>query len=239
LGGEETQVGALDNKLYILHGWTTNTTRWEPFLETLEKQGIEPVFLKIPGLSADIDRPWNIDDYVEWLAKTLPENKKVSTLGHSNGGRILLSFALKYPERLEQIFLVDSAGIRHNDFLSVAKRNIFKTASRIGKKITSSQKAKDALYQVAQESDYNNASPIMKETMKNLIAVDLSNDLKRISTPITIIWGKNDRITPFTDALVLKNELQKSKLFPIEGAMHSPQFSNTNQVVEIVKQEFI
>ncbi len=231
-------MGTLDNKLYILHGWTTDTSRWKPFLDALLQTGIEPVFLKIPGLSAPIDRPWNIDNYVEWLSETLPKNKRVSTLGHSNGGRILLSFALKYPERLEQIFLVDSAGIYHNDFFSRAKRGIFRTVSKIGKKITSSTKARELLYQVAQESDYKEATPIMKETMKNLIAVDVAPTLKQINTPITIIWGKNDTTTPFTDALVLKNELPNSTLFPIEGARHSPQFTHANQVIEIVKKEF-
>lgn len=231
-------MGALDNKLYILHGWTTDTTRWDPFLKELSKTGIEPVFLNIPGLSAPIDRPWTIDDYVEWLSNALPKNKRVSILGHSNGGRIILSFALKYPERLEQIFLVDSAGIRHNDILAKTKRGIFKAVSKIGKTITTSNKAKELLYQVAQESDYKKAEPIMKETMKNLIAVDLTPHLTQIQTPVTIIWGKNDTTTPFTDAMVLKNELPNSTIFPIENALHSPQFTHTPQVIEIIKKEF-
>ncbi|MBP7832324.1 MAG: alpha/beta hydrolase [Candidatus Levybacteria bacterium] len=231
-------MGSLDNKLYILHGWTTDTSRWKPFLESIKETGIEPVFLPIPGLSAPIDKPWTIDDYVEWLTHMLPDNKRVSILGHSNGGRIALSFALKYPERLEQIFLLDSAGIYHNDFLSRAKRGIFRTISSIGKKITSSNTARNLLYQVAQESDYKNATPVMKETMKNLISVDLTPKLSQVRNPVTIIWGKNDTVTPYTDAQVFKNELPQSSLFPIEGAMHSPQFTHAKQVIDIIKNEF-
>jgi len=231
-------MGSLDNKLYILHGWTTDTSRWEPFLKSLSSVGIEPVFLPIPGLSAEIDKPWTIDDYVEWLSRQLPGNKRVSVLGHSNGGRIALSFALKYPERLEQIFLIDSAGIYHNDILTRTKRGVFKTLSAIGRKVTNSENAKSLLYKAVRESDYHNATPIMKETMKNLIKADLTPSLSQISTPITIVWGKNDNVTPFTDALVLKNELPHSNLFPIDGAFHSPQFTHPQQVIDIIKNEF-
>lgn len=231
-------MGALDNKLYILHGWTTDTSRWKPFLEKITKTGIEPVFLPIPGLSAPIDRPWTIDDYVDWLTRVLPENKRVSILGHSNGGRIALSFALKYPERLEQVILIDSAGIYHNDIITKTKRIVFKTISVIGRKITNSQNAKSLLYKAVRESDYNSATPIMKETMRNLIKVDLTHHLKDLRIPVTIIWGKNDTATPFTDALVFKNELSNSTLYPIENAAHSPQFTQTDRVVEIIKKEF-
>lgn len=209
-----------------------------PVLEKIKSVGIEPVFLSIPGLSAPIDHAWTIDDYVEWLSRALPDNKRVSILGHSNGGRIILSFALKYPERLEQIFLVDSAGIYHNDLVTRLKRGVFKTASIIGKKITNSQNAKSLLYKAARESDYASATPVMKETMRNLIKVDLAPHLKTLQVPVTIIWGKNDTATPYTDALVFKNELPHSTLFTIENAAHSPQFTQTDQVVDIIKKEF-
>lgn len=231
-------MGSLDNNLYILHGWTTNTEKWGPFLEELKKRGIEPVFLKIPGLSAPLDTPWNIDNYVDWLDEVLPLNKRVSVLGHSNGGRIALSYALVHPERIEQIILVDSAGIYHNDIITKAKRKVFKVLSIIGKKITTSNRARNVLYKAASESDYKNATPIMRNTMSNLIKVDLAPNLKKINLPITIIWGKNDITTPYTDALVFKNELPNSKLFPIQNASHSPQFTNASEVADIIKSEF-
>lgn len=232
-------MGALEDKLYILHGWSTTNDKWNPFLEALKKEKITPVMLPIPGLSASIEKPWTLDDYVEWLYQTVKENTKISLLGHSNGGRIALAFAHKYPEETRQLFLLDSAGIYHNDFLTNAKRNVFRVVSKIGKKITNMDAARNILYKLTQESDYKNASPIMRETMKNLIAVDLLPKLSEIKTPTVIIWGKDDRITPFTDALVMKNGLPNSKLFPISGARHSPQFTNVPEVVKIVKENLI
>lgn len=232
-------MGALVKKIYILHGWTTDITSWKPFLEELKKENITPVFLSIPGLTAPIDRPWTLDDYVEWLYREVHEDIKISLLGHSNGGRIALAFAEKYPDEVAQLFLIDSAGIMHNDTLSKLKRGIFKTAAKIGKSFTQSSTARNILYKVAQESDYRDAPPLQKETMKNLISVDLTQRLREIKTPTFIIWGENDQITPYTDALVLKNELPNSVLFPIKNARHSPQITNSQDVVKIIKEHIV
>lgn len=232
-------MGTLEDKLYILHGWATTTDKWNPFLDALKQENIIPVLLPIPGLSAPIDKPWTLDDYAEWLYKNVKNETKISLLGHSNGGRIVLAFAHKYPVEVGQLFLLDSAGIYHDDLLTNLKRNVFQAVSKFGKKITNMNAAKNVLYRLAQESDYKDASPIMRDTMKNLISVDLLPKLSDIKTPAVIIWGREDRITPFTDALVMKQGLSNSKLFPIENARHSPQFTHIPEVVKIIKENLI
>lgn len=232
-------MGALEDKLYILHGWATTTDKWNPFLEALKAEKITPIMLPIPGLSAPIDRAWTLDDYVEWLYGAVKKETKISLLGHSNGGRIAMAFAHKYPEEVGQLFLLDSAGIYHNDLGTKIKRGVFKTIASIGKRVVSSDKARNGLYSLTGESDYKNASPVMRETMKNLISVDLLPKLQDIKTPTVIIWGKDDAVTPYADALVLRQGLPNSKLFDIIGARHSPQFTHVAEVVKIVKENLI
>src|SRR5436309_1754011 len=95
-------------KIFILHGWTYSIERWEPFINELRKHGIEPEMLQIPGLTAPLDEVWRLDDYVEWLKEIVEKEKdKVTLLGHSNGGRIGLAFAAKYPDKVEKLFLID------------------------------------------------------------------------------------------------------------------------------------
>lgn len=229
-------MGALEDKLYILHGWSTTTDKWNPFLEALKQAEITPVMLPIPGLSAPIYRPWTLDDYVEWLYQTVKNETKISLLGHSNGGRIALAFAHKYPGEVGQLFLLDSAGIYHNDFLSNMKRGVFKAVAKIGKQVVSSDKARSAMYSLTGESDYKNASPMMRETMKNLISIDLLPRFQDIKIPTVIIWGKDDQVTPYNDALIMKQGLPNSKLFTISGARHSPQFTHMPNVIRIIKE---
>lgn len=232
-------MGTLNKKIYILHGWTTNTEKWQPFLSELSKNGIACEFLKIPGLTAPLDKPWTLDNYVEWLKNIFEGQGSVTILGHSNGGRIALAYAKKYPESTEQLFLIDSAGIYHKDFIAKSKINLFKALSVIGKKFTNSQGAKNLLYKLAQESDYNDATPIAKETMKNLISVNLLPQLQDIKTPTIIMWGEKDTITPYNGAVVMSQGLPNSKLFTIKDAKHSPQFTHVAEVVKIIKENIL
>src|SRR3989344_3554613 len=103
-------------KIFILHGWTRSTGKWNPFVELLKRKGIEVNLLKIPGLTQKIDKVWQINDYVEWLIKII---------GNSNGGRIALNFAIKYPDKLSNLILIDSAGIYHNELSLKIKRLFF------------------------------------------------------------------------------------------------------------------
>lgn len=221
-------------KIFILHGWAFDTLKWEPFLKELRSNKVNPIMLKIPGLTDKIDRVWNVDDYVEWLKNKLKNEKDIILLGHSNGGKIALTFGLKYPKKVEKIILIDSSGIYHNELLLRIKRFIFKLLAKIGKKITKSDKLRNLLYKFARENDYNESNEIMKSTMQNLINVDLTPKLSQIIIPTVIIWGKDDSQTPVQDAYVFKNQIPNSELFLIDGARHSPQFTHVNEVSKII-----
>jgi len=224
-------------KIYILHGWAYSTEKWEPFLHTLKQNNIPYELLKIPGLTAPLNEAWTLDDYVAWLRKSIVnEKEKVILLGHSNGGRISLAFALKYPEKVSQLFLIDSAGIYHNEFSLWLKRLAFKNLARF-KKIAYNTVLKNILYKLAREDDYNKAAPFMKKTMQNLIESDLSDQLQKIEIPTTIIWGENDTTTPVVDAAVMHEKIKDSKLFIIINARHSPQFTHVNEVSDILIKE--
>lgn len=230
---DQFQIKNFKYKIYILHGWTYEITKWEPFLNELKQYGVEGVMLKIPGLTAPLETPWKLDDYVNWLDKETKNDSKIAVLGHSNGGRIALSYVLKHPEKVDHLFLIDSAGIFHNEFLLRLKRGVFKKAAKIGKKITP-EALKPLLYKMAREHDYERANPILQQTMKNLIATNLQPDLQKIKNPATIIWGQKDTITPFQDALTMHLLIKNSTLFPISLGRHSPQFTHHKEVGKIV-----
>lgn len=222
-------------KIYILHGWAYDTERWLPFIEQLQQKDIEVVFLKIPGLTAPLDEVWNLDNYVEWLKKIVDREKgKVILLGHSNGGRISLAFSLRYPEKVSQLFLLDSAGIYHNEVSLRIKRIVFGTLAKIGKNLKDVKAIRSIFYKFVKEHDYEKANPLLRQTMKNLINEDLSPTLHRITIPTTIIWGEFDKITPLKDGKFMHKEIKNSTVHVVKNARHSPQFTHTEEVARIV-----
>lgn len=220
--------------IYILHGWTYSTEKWQVFVKDLES--VAPVILlKIPGLTDSIDAPWTLDDYVAWLETQLGTEKKVILLGHSNGGRIALAYALKNPKKLKQLVLIDSAGVRDKRVKAQIKRLVFRSLAKVGKNLINQPLARRLLHKLAREKDYYEASPIMRQTMQNLIETDLEGELKNISIPTLIIWGRRDQATPVRDALTIKRGLPQSRLVIVDEARHSPMYTHPKEVIKQIK----
>ena len=235
VANQKKKMGTL-KKALILHGWTYSTKKWEPFTTSLKDKGIQAELLKIPGLTEKLDDVWNINNYVDWLNEKIGSNK-VILIGHSNGGRILLAFSLKYPQKIKHLILIDSAGIYHNELPIRLKRFVFKNIARFGRKITKSESLRKFLYKLSRESDYEKASPIIRQTMINLITFDISNSLNKVKAPTLIIWGENDKATPLSDGRTMHKLIKESKLHIIKSARHSPQFTHVNQVIQIILKE--
>ena len=224
-------------KAYIVHGWTYTTDKWQPLLNYLSSKGFQPEMLKVPGLTESTDRIWNLDDYVDWLHEIVQAEDSVILIGHSNGGRISLAFAEKFPEKVARLILIDSAGIYPRGGYVTLKRTIFKVIAQAGKKLTTSSRLRNLLYKVARERDYNNANPQMRQTMANLISVDLAPALKNITSPTLLIWGARDTATPLADGRLMHRLIVNSKLHVIAAAKHSPQITHWQEVGEIIMHE--
>lgn len=228
-------------KAIILHGWTYSSAgndpldKWNPFMEQLQSKEIQATLLHIPGLTKNVNEVWNLEKYVEWLKKIVNEDK-VILIGHSNGGRIALSFAEKYPDMVDRLILIDSAGIYHNELPIRLKRFIFESLAKIGKKFTNSETLKKFIYKLAREGDYKNATVAQRQTMLNLIHTDLSPILSEIKVPTLIIWGENDKVTPLSDGKLIQKLIKNSYLNIISGARHSPQFTHPKEVVKIINE---
>lgn len=230
-----------NSKLFILHGWTYSKDdsdplkKWNPFIELLKTYDVDAKLLRIPGLTKDVNQVWNLENYIEWLKEIVSrEEGKVILIGHSNGGRIAFSFAEKYPEKVSKLILIDSAGIYHNELPIRLKRFVFKKLAKLGKKITTAENLKKLLYKLAREGDYKNATPSQRQTMLNLINIDLNGVLSRVRVPTLIIWGEGDQITPLSDGKLINNLIKNSTLSVINNARHSPQFTHPSDVAERV-----
>lgn len=228
------------HKILILHGWTYTTDKWEPFLHALKHEGFTCELLKIPGLTAPLPTVFTLDDYVSWLETYVSKEKnKVVIIGHSNGGRIALAYAHANSDKVEKLILIDSAGIRHNDLFISFKRAVFKTLAKMGKSISKSARLRSFLYKAAREHDYEHADPLVKQTMHNLITVDLTDILAHISVPTMLVWGENDRITPLKDGLIMEKNIPGAKLYTIKDASHCPHYTKPEVVAELIIEELI
>jgi pimeloyl-ACP methyl ester carboxylesterase len=221
-------------QLVIIHGWTYNLDKWTETLSVLKSQGYDPIMLKVPGLTEPSEKVWDIDGYVEWLSEKIKNYEKPIIIGHSNGGRIAMSFIQKYPDKLDKLILIDSAGILNNYTIPKLKLKALKVISKIGKIFSYIPIVKKVFYKLIGAQDYLNAAPNMKVTMQNMLLADKLIDPAKILVPTIIIWGRGDKITPLRDGKKLNSLINESKLYVIDDARHSPFYTNTQEVVKII-----
>lgn len=178
-------------ELFILHGWAPdldNQKKWQLLLDELATGGLKPTFLHIPGLDTHLDSAWTLERYENWLASVLPD-KPVALLGHSFGGQLAIRFAANHPNRVSQLILIGPAGIKDLSLKMKVKRAVFFVVAKLGKRVISHRLAEKVLYKLAREHDYEKASNVMKETMRNVISEEIVEDIPRITSPVTLIWG--------------------------------------------------
>ena len=109
-------------------------------------------------------------------------------VAHSFGCRIAVLLANKYPERIEKMVLTGAAGIKPRFNLKVwLKIKLYKLWKKLKNKgrgfLTGS-------------ADYRNLNTAGKITFQNIIKRDLKQEIKKLTVPTLLIWGKCDKSTP-------------------------------------------
>lgn len=228
--------------IIILHGWGSSPQKWEKVKSELIKKNFKVIIPYLPGFNPKdpIKSPWSINDYTKWFNQYLNQKKlkKIILIGHSNGGRIASYFTSQFPERVEKLILIASAGLPPKNKIKII---FFKFISKIGKiffQLIPSKKiyqfAQKTLYFIAREKDYLNANPVMKKTLINMTTIDLTEVFTKIKTPTLIIWGENDRETPLWMGKKINQLIKKSKLEIIKDGNHSLHISQPKKLVSVI-----
>jgi len=225
--------------LIILHGWQSSKERWQKVKEEIEKTGIRVITPDIPGFKpeTELQKPWDLDNYIDWFKEFLFSediSERFFLLGHSFGGALATKFSLRYPEKIEKLFLVAAACVRKKTL----KRKIFAYFSKIIKKFSFLpfySLFRKATYKfIIRNSDYPQTKGFLEDTYLNIIREDLSPVLYSIKTPTVLIWGSKDKATPLKDGQFIKKQTTNSKIEIIPGADHYLNTKNPDELIKII-----
>jgi len=108
------EIGRGSNNIVFLHGTWYDSSQWLPIMEGLSLS-YHCFALDLPGFSESqfSSTHYSISQMVESLAEYIAALKleKVYLVGHSLGGWIAASYALKYPDQLLGLILLSPEGI--------------------------------------------------------------------------------------------------------------------------------
>jgi len=243
-------IGDGNISVVFLHGWVKDCEKYIPldqyFLEHKEYSFFIP---DMPGFgkSEEPKDVWNLDNYVElvdkFVEKVCHQNSekltpKVIIIAHSFGGQIAIKYTVRNPDKINKLILTGAAGIRHK---LTTKQKIFFVLAKIGKILFSlpgisylQKSAQKILYKMARVKDYQEASPKMKEIMKNILAQDITPCLEKIGIETLLVWGRLDKTTPLSDGEIMNQKIKDSKLIVIDNANHSLPYQRPQEFIKII-----
>jgi len=177
-------------------------------------------------------------------------NRPVALLGASLGGAIAIDFALRHPDCVERLILVDSVGFSGSfplgqyldaslltwgaDWLRLRKSLAFHAAVMLPF-IGSSQTDKILCAMLHQ------AMPGWKQAIVSFTQNGgygyLAQRIAALQQPTLILWGDRDSTLDTEDAWKFKQAIARSRLVWITGADHAPHIDAPEAVAEAILQD--
>lgn len=215
--------------ILLLHGWGQNIEMMK-FIGDRLADRFRITILDFPGFgeSDEPTIPWTLSDYsllIERLVQEL-KIKKPIIMGHSFGGRVAIRYSANHP--IEKLVLFGSPCVRLQQKLPLSVRILKKL-----KTLPGLDSFGEKMKKYIGSRDYKAASPIMRQTLVQVVNEDLSEFAKKIEEPTLLIWGDQDTEAPVEEAKILENIMYDAALIVLPGT-HYAYIENLGQVIAIL-----
>ena len=215
--------------ILLLHGWGQNIEMMKPLGDSFCNH-FRITILDFPGfgLSDEPKEAWNIDKYSEILEEFVKKVKikKPIVIGHSFGGRVAIRFSAR--NNIDKLILFGSPCVRNENDISLKVKLLKKL-----KRLPGLNSLGEYMKQFIGSRDYKAASPIMRQTLVEVVNEDLSKYAREIEEPTLLIWGENDTEAPVEEAKILEKMMIDAALIILPGT-HYAYLENLGRVVDIL-----
>ena len=185
-----------------------------------------------------------------------------AVLGQSFGGNVALEYALRYPQRLSHLVLINTGGdqwwVNHNAPEILAKRGYSASAVAAARRFYNGQLEPDEVFPTVQKFlkayNYKNSlSRVAKDIVLGhmpkmrpealifgysqlLNGWSVMDRLGEIQVPTLVMAGRHDFLFPPEHQAILTDRLPNARLEIIESAGHNPQSERPAEVIEHIKR---
>lgn len=238
--------------LVFIHGLSDSLLYWEFLASNLkDNYQVLRVDLQGHGESKLENEEITLDTYVNDLNNLLERLNisKVNLIGFSLGSAVALSFAAKYPQKVDCLVLM-SAFYKADSTLTDTL-NQFKNALEIGfeefydvilpmvlceEVIDANKEELELLKGMASQTANTEAYIKAVDVCLNLNA---ENDLPKIDVPTLILASSHDEISRLEMQKELSSKIKNSKLIVFDNVKHNLLVGKTNENVLNILKEFI
>lgn len=221
-----TEKGAGPDVL-LLHGWGASSDSWAGVMNALADK-CHLIALDFPGCgkSSLPEAPLTINDYVALVMEFCAEVgfKNPILIGHSHGCRVMMKLCGAGIMNPQKIVMIDGAGVKPKFSLKKSvKIKTFKLIRRVLTLPVIKKYSEETLKKARSHfgsADYSSAPEVMRKTMVNLLAEDMTPYLDGIKASTLLIWGENDTATPMYMAKKIESVISDCGLCVIKNTGH-------------------
>lgn len=219
--------------IVLLHGWGQNIEMMK-FLGDRFCDNYRVTILDFPGFGESLEPSvaWTIEDYALLLEDFINKLKikKPIIIGHSFGGRVAIRYSAINP--ISKLVLFGSPCIRTTEELPLSIKFLKKL-----KTLPGMNSLGEKMKKYIGSRDYKAASPIMRQTLVNVVNEDLSSYAQKIKAPALLIWGEADTEAPVEEAKLLEGIMYDAALIVLPGT-HYAYIENLDRVEVILNSFF-
>jgi pimeloyl-ACP methyl ester carboxylesterase len=265
VGGIRTRyriAGSGEPAILLIHGLGVSLEAWECNLDALAR-GHRAVALDVVGFGKT-DKPVHQvtrDYFADFIAGFMDAIgvSNVVLVGNSMGGMIAIMTALKYPDRVAGLVLVNSAGfgrelawwLRLRSTLPLTEivrpsMRLYRNAVR--QLVCDPRVVNDELIRVflemAREPGAADASRRVLKSgvdwrgVKPMVLDQVREAARAIRAPTLIIWGNQDRVLPVEHARTAQQQMPHARLHLFDQCGHVPMIEKADEFNQLVS-EFI
>ena len=225
--------------LLLLHGLMGALSNWEDVVNEFKGQyrviiPMLPLY-DLPLLTTGVK---SLAKFVHKFVK-YKELKNITVLGNSLGGHVGLIYTLSHPEEVKALVLTGSSGLYENAFGgSFPRRESYdfireKVEFTFYDPATATKELVDDVF--ATVNDRYKVIRILAMA-KSAIRHNMSNDLHKITVPVCLIWGKDDKVTPPAVANEFHEILPNSELNWLDKCGHAPMMERPQEFNVVLKK---
>ncbi|MEM1173548.1 MAG: alpha/beta fold hydrolase [Pseudomonadota bacterium] len=243
----------------LLHGTASSLHTWDGWAEAL-RQDYRVVRFDLPGFGLTGPHPdddYSIEAYVDFVIASLDAvmAERVVLVGNSLGGHIAWATAVMHPERVERLVLVDSSGyplqstsvpigfriagtpVLRDLMNNVLPRFIVRSSVEnvFGDPSLVTDELIDRYYDLSTRAGNRQA---LGKRMQQFNSTALSERIPEIGQPTLVLWGKKDRLIPFSSAAHFVTDIDNATLVAWGHLGHVPHEEAPAETV-LALQDFL
>lgn len=211
--------------LVLLHGLMGELSNWEYTIDHFKNNyrilvPILPIY-ELPILTLGVK---SLSKYLNRFLKH-KGLEQVVLVGNSLGGHVGLVFTVAHQEHVKALVLTGSSGLYENSFGgSFPRRESYdyireKVEFTFYDPVTASKELVDEVFKTV-----NDRSRVIRilALAKSAIRHNMSKELSKITIPVSLIWGMQDKVTPPDVAEEFHELLPNSELNWVDKCGHAP-----------------